>query len=38
MKIANKCDEVVGGIKVITEEDFQRIQRPIEGYMLTEYI
>ena len=38
IKIANKCDEVVGEIKVITEEDFQRIQRPIEGYTLVEYI
>ncbi len=38
IKIANKCDEVVGEIKVITEEDFQKIQRPIEGYTLVEYI
>ncbi|KAJ53746.1 wyosine [tRNA(Phe)-imidazoG37] synthetase (radical SAM superfamily) [Clostridium tetanomorphum] len=38
MKIANKCDEVVGEIKVITEEDFQKIQRPIKGYTLVEYI
>lgn len=38
MKIANKCDEVVGEIKVITEEDFQKVQRPIEGYTLVEYI
>lgn len=38
MKIANKCDEVVGEIKVIEEEDFQKIQRPIEGYTLEEYI
>lgn len=38
IKIANKCDEVVGEIKVITEEDFQKIQRPIEGYTLIEYI
>ncbi|MGJ8454408.1 radical SAM protein [Pseudothermotoga sp. U03pept] len=38
IKIANKCDEVVGEIKVITEEDFQKIQRPIEGYTLKEYI
>ncbi|AZO96333.1 radical SAM protein [Halocella sp. SP3-1] len=38
MKIANKCDEVVGELKVITEEDFQRIQRPIEGYTFVEYI
>ncbi|MEY8001814.1 radical SAM protein [Clostridium sp. Mt-5] len=38
IKIANKCDEVVGEIKIITEEDFQKIQRPIEGYTLVEYI
>lgn len=38
MKIANKCDEVIGEIKAITEEDFQKIQRPIEGYTLLQYI
>ncbi|GAA0071123.1 hypothetical protein UT300003_26470 [Clostridium sardiniense] len=38
IKIANKCDEVIGEIKVITEEDFQKVQRPIEGYTLEEYI
>lgn len=36
--IANKCDEVIGEIKAISEEDFQKIQRPIEGYTLKEYI
>lgn len=36
--IDNKCDEVIGEIKVITEKDFQKIQRPIEGYTLEEYI
>lgn len=38
IEIANKCDEVIGEIKVITEEDFQKVQRPIEGYTLLEYI
>lgn len=38
IKIANKCDEVVGEIKVITEEDFQKVQRPIKEYTLVEYI
>ncbi|MBI6873459.1 radical SAM protein [Clostridium aciditolerans] len=38
IKIANKCDEVIGEIKAITEEDFQKIQRPIKGYTLAEYI
>ena len=37
-EIANKCDEVLGEIKVITEEDFQKAQRPIDGYTLKEYI
>jgi wyosine [tRNA(Phe)-imidazoG37] synthetase (radical SAM superfamily) len=36
--IANKCDEIIGEIKAISEEDFQKIQRPIEGYTLEEYI
>ena len=38
IKIANKCDEVIGEIKVITEEDFKKVQRPIEGYTLHDYI
>lgn len=38
IQIANKCDEVIGEIKAISEEDFQKIQRPIEGYTLEEYI
>ena len=38
IKIANKCDEIVGEIKIITEEDFQKIQRPIDGYTLEKYI
>ncbi|MFL8673517.1 radical SAM protein [Clostridioides sp. GD02404] len=38
IKIANTCDEVVGEIKTISEEDFQKIQRPIVGYILDEYI
>ena len=38
IEIANKCDEVIGEIKTITEEDFQKAQRPIEGYTLAEYI
>jgi len=36
--IANMCDEVIGEIKVITEEDFQKVQRPIDGYTLENYI
>lgn len=32
------CDEIIGVLKVITEEAFQKIQRPIQGYTLSEYI
>jgi wyosine [tRNA(Phe)-imidazoG37] synthetase (radical SAM superfamily) len=38
IEIANKCDEIIGEIKTITEEDFQKVQRPIEGYTIAEYI
>lgn len=38
IEIANKCDEVIGEIKVITEEQFQKVQRPIQGYTLEKYI
>ena len=37
-KIANKCDEVIGELKVLEEEDFQKVQRPISGYTIEEYI
>ena len=37
-EIANMCDEVLGEVKAVTEEDFQKAQRPIEGYTLEEYI
>ena len=37
-KIANKCDEVIGELKVLEEEDFQKVQRPIAGYTIEEYI
>ena len=38
IEIANRCDEIVGEIKTITEEDFQKVQRPIDGYTIEEYI
>jgi len=38
IEIANMCDEVIGEIRAITEADFQKIQRPILGYTLEEYI
>ncbi|MEG0774068.1 radical SAM protein [Clostridium sp.] len=36
--IANMCDEVIGELKVISEEHFQKIQRPIDGYTMKEHI
>lgn len=38
INIANKCDEIIGEIKTIKEGDFQKVQRPIDGYTLEEYI
>lgn len=38
INIANKCDEVLGEIKVVTEEDFRKVQRPMDGYTLAKYI
>lgn len=38
IKIADECEEVVGEIKVVTDEDFQKLQRPVEGYSFDEYI
>jgi len=38
IEIANGCDEIIGEIKAITEEHFQKIQRPIDGYTIEEYI
>lgn len=38
INIANKCDEIIGEIKAITEEDFKKLQRPIQGYTIEEYI
>ncbi len=37
-KIANLCDEVIGEIKTINEDDFQKVQRPYKDYTLNEYI
>jgi len=37
-EIANMCEEVIGEIKVITNEDFQKIQRPIAGYTFENHI
>lgn len=38
IEIANKCDEVLGEIKIIDENNFIKIQRPIDGYTLEKYI
>lgn len=38
IETANRCDEVIGEMKMIKEEDFQKVQRPIDGYTLEEYI
>lgn len=38
IKVANMCDEIIGEIKTISKKDFQKIQRPIVGYTLEEYI
>ena len=37
-EIANMCEEVIGEIKVISNEDFQKIQRPIAGYTFENHI
>lgn len=37
-QIANMCDEVVGEIKITTEEHFQKAQRPVNGYTLSKYV
>ncbi|MBB6215524.1 wyosine [tRNA(Phe)-imidazoG37] synthetase (radical SAM superfamily) [Anaerosolibacter carboniphilus] len=37
-EIANMCEEVIGEIKVISNEDFQKIQRPIGGYTFENHI
>jgi len=38
LEIASKCDEVIGEIAAVTEEDFQNLQRPLTGYSLEDYI
>lgn len=35
---ANMCDEIIGEIKVISNEQFQKAQRPIDGYTMEEHI
>ncbi len=37
-EIASKCDEVIGELAAVTETDFQKLQRPLTGYSLEDYI
>lgn len=37
-RIASLCDEVSGEIKSVSEESFRKLQRPLEGYSLKQYI
>lgn len=36
--LAAQCDEVIGELKVVTEADFQKVQRPVQGYTLEAHI
>lgn len=36
--LARQCEEVLGEIKTVTEEDFQKVQRPIANYTLAAYV
>lgn len=38
MDIADCCEEVIGELKAVREDDFQLLQRPIEGWTLADYI
>lgn len=38
MAIASKCDEVFGEVKLITEETFKKVQRPLDGYTVKDHI
>ncbi|NLM49936.1 MAG: radical SAM protein [Clostridiaceae bacterium] len=37
-KIAQKCDEVIGEVRVVTDKDFQKTHRPLLGYTFDEHI
>ena len=36
--IANLCEEMVAEIKTVRDQDFQKLQRPVSGYHLEEYV
>ena len=38
LKVASKCDEVIGERAAVTEADFHKLQRPLSFYSLEEYI
>ena len=38
IEIANQCEEIIGEIKTVTEEDFKKLQRPIEKYTLENHL
>lgn len=38
LELANRCDQVIGEIVAVTEADFQKLQRPLAGYSLEDYI
>ena len=38
LKVASKCDEVIGEIAAVTEADFHKLQRPLSFYSLEEYV
>lgn len=37
-QILEMCDEVIGELSVTNETNFQKLQRPLEGYTLNEYV
>lgn len=37
-EILNECDEIVGELAITSEKKFQKIERPLAGYSLKEYI
>lgn len=36
--VLNACDEVIGELAVTTEDDFQKLQRPLPGYTLSDLV
>ena len=36
--IANLCEEIVAEIKTVRDQDFKKLQRPVFGYCLEEYV